>query len=127
MQELYTKHTAIIVDDIGYMRAILASILKHAGFKKIREASDGQEALKKMSANPTDICFCDWEMPGMSGLELFNEMRNDDVLKKVHFIMVTGHVSTDKVQEAIKAGIQEYIAKPFNQEVVNQKLKKLLG
>ena len=117
----------LIVDDESFMRTVLGGIIKHLGFLGVSEARDGKSALDMLRAKPFDVCFCDWEMPGMSGLELFNEMKADESLSKVGFVMVTGNSEAEKVKQAIESGIKEYIAKPFNEVIIRQKLVKILS
>lgn len=117
----------LIVDDESFMRTVLSGIIKHMGFIGVSEARDGKAALEMLRAKSFDICFCDWEMPGMNGLDLFNEIKADEVLKDVKFVMVTGNSEAEKVKEAIESGIKEYIAKPFNEVVIRKKLIKVLS
>jgi len=117
----------LIVDDESFMRTVLGGIIKHMGFLGVSEARDGKSALEMLRAKPFDICFCDWEMPGMNGLDLFNEIKADEELNHVKFIMVTGNSEAEKVKEAIGSGIKEYIAKPFNEVVIRKKLIKVLS
>jgi len=117
----------LIVDDESFMRTVLGGIIKHMGFLGVSEARDGKSALEILRARPFDICFCDWEMPGMNGLDLFNEIKADEELNHVKFIMVTGNSEAEKVKEAIESGIKEYIAKPFNEVVIRKKLIKVLS
>ena len=117
----------LIVDDEPFMRTVLNGIIKHIGFLNVSEARDGKSALAMLKAKSFDVCFCDWEMPGMNGLDLFNEVKADDSLSHLGFVMVTGNSEADKVKEAIESGIKEYIAKPFNEDVIRQKLVKVLA
>jgi len=117
----------LIVDDESFMRTVLSGIIKHMGFMGVSEARDGKSALDMLKAKSFDVCFCDWEMPGMNGLDLFNEIKADESLNMLAFVMVTGNSEADKVKEAIDSGVKEYIAKPFNEDVIRQKLIKVLS
>lgn len=117
----------LIVDDEAFMRSVLSGIVKHMGFTDVSEARDAKSALEMLSAKPFDVCFCDWEMPGMSGLEFYSKVRENEELKNLAFIMITGHTASEKVKEAIDAGIKEYIAKPFNENVIRKTLVKVLS
>lgn len=117
----------LIVDDEPFMRTLLGSTIKHIGFKDISEAKDANSALTMLSSKPFDIIFCDWEMPGMTGLELFKQIKETEELKSVQFVMVTGHTQASLVKEAIECGVTQYIAKPFNEGVIRKKLVKLLS
>ena len=126
--ESYLKSKKIlIVDDESFMRSVLSGIVKHLGFLGVSEARDGRSALEMLKAKPFDICFCDWEMPGMNGIELYKEIKSNDELKDLIFIMITGHTEAEKVQEAIECGIKEYIAKPFNENVIRKKMISVLS
>jgi len=117
----------LIVDDESFMRTVLSGIIKHMGFMGVSEARDGKSALDMLKAKSFDVCFCDWEMPGMNGLDLFNEIKADESLNMLAFVMATGNSEADKVKEAIDSGVKEYIAKPFNEDVIRQKLIKVLS
>jgi len=126
--ESYLKSKKIlIVDDEAFMRSVLSGIVKHLGFLGVSEARDGKSALDMLNSKPFDVCFCDWEMPGMSGIDLYKEIQNKEEFKDLTFIMITGHTEADKVQEAIECGIKEYIAKPFNENVIRKKIISVLS
>lgn len=113
----------LVVDDEAFMRSVLAGILKQMGCKYVQEARNGNDALKLLEERDFDVVFCDWEMPGMSGIELYEKIRTDEKFQQVHFVMVTGNSSSVKVREAIAQGIKEYIVKPFNQQIIKKKLE----
>lgn len=127
LEEFLKSKKILIVDDESFMRSVLSGIVKHLGFYGVSEARDGKSALEMLKAKPFDVCFCDWEMPGMSGIELYEEIKSNEELKNVIFIMITGHTQAEKVQQAIECGIKEYIAKPFNENVIRKKLIKVLS
>jgi len=117
----------LIVDDFATMRRILRNILKEIGFTNISEADNGKTALNALKKENYDLVLCDWNMPEMSGLELLNKIRSDDELKGLLFVMVTAEASKKNIIEAIKAGVNSYIVKPFTAETVNKILNKMLG
>lgn len=123
---LYNKKI-LIVDDAGSIRMLTQAILLDAGFKYVKQAKDGIEAFKKIRTLPIDLIICDWNMPGLSGLELFKRVNNDPELKKVAFIMLTSSSEGEKVKEAIKIGVTSYILKPFKPEVLLQNIAKVLS
>ena len=117
----------LIVDDYKTMLRIIRNLLKQLGFNNVDEASDGAEALNKMRSKSYGIIISDWNMEPMTGYELLKEVRSDDMLKKTPFIMVTAESKTDNVIAAKKAGVNNYIVKPFNAATLKQKLSSVLG
>ena len=115
----------LIVDDFATMRRILKNILKQIGFSNIAEADDGKTALAKLKDRKFDLVLCDWNMPEMSGLELLQKVRSDDELKDTPFVMVTAEAQKDNILEAVKAGVNNYVVKPFTAETIGEKLKKV--
>lgn len=114
----------LIVDDFATMRKILKNVLTQIGFKNIGEAEDGESALGALKKDHYDLILCDWSMPEMPGLELLGKIKSDDKLKEIPFIMVTAEAKKDKILEAVKAGVSNYIVKPFTTETVDEKLKQ---
>ncbi|MBL4801269.1 MAG: response regulator [Emcibacter sp.] len=119
--------TILIVDDYKTMLRIIRNLLKQLGFNNVDEASDGAEALNKMRSKSYGLVISDWNMEPMTGYELLKEVRSDDILKKTPFIMVTAESKTDNVIAAKKAGVNNYIVKPFNAATLKQKLSAVLG
>lgn len=117
----------LIVDDFATMRRIVKNILKQIGFTNIFEAEDGKSALKMLQSDKFDLVMCDWNMPEMPGIELLNRIRADEQLKEILFVMVTAEAEKENILNAVKAGVNSYIVKPFTAEIVEQKLKKLFS
>jgi two-component system, chemotaxis family, chemotaxis protein CheY len=117
----------MIVDDFATMRRILRNILKQIGFKNIIEAEDGKHALKELKKEKVDLIMCDWNMPEMPGIELLKNVRSDDELKKIPFVMVTAEAQKDNILEAVKSGVSNYVVKPFTAETITEKLNKIFG
>jgi two-component system, chemotaxis family, chemotaxis protein CheY len=117
----------LIVDDFATMRRILKNILKQIGLKNISEAENGKAALKELRNEKFDLVLCDWNMPEMPGIELLNQVRSDDQLKAIPFVMVTAEAKRENILEAVKAGVSSYIVKPFTAETINEKLKKIFA
>lgn len=117
----------LIVDDFATMRRILKNILRQIGFANISEAEDGKSALKELKKTKYDLVLCDWNMPEMSGLEVLRTVRADEELKGLPFIMVTAEAQKDNILEAVKAGVSNYVVKPFTADTMSEKLKKVLG
>lgn len=117
----------LIVDDYKTMLRIIRNLLKQLGFHNVDEATDGAEALNKLRGKSYDLVISDWNMEPMTGYELLKEVRSDDMLKKLPFIMVTAESKTDNVIAAKKAGVNNYIVKPFNAATLKSKLSSVLG
>ena len=103
----------LLVDDVASMRNFAKSILWDAGFKNIKDTHNGSDALKLLNSNNVDLVICDWNMPGMSGLDLLKEVRQDESLNSLAFLMLTGSSDIEHVKEAIAEGVTDYITKPF--------------
>lgn len=118
----------LIVDDYKTMLRIIRNLLKQIGFDNVDEAADGAEALTKMrTGKEYGLVISDWNMEPMTGYEFLKEVRADDGLKTTPFIMVTAESKTDNVIAARKAGVNNYIVKPFNAATLKSKLEAVLG
>ena len=117
----------LIVDDYKTMLRIIRNLLNQLGFHNVDEATDGAEALNKLRGKSYDLVISDWNMEPMTGYELLKEVRSDDMLKSLPFIMVTAESKTDNVIAAKKAGVNNYIVKPFNAATLKAKLSSVLG
>ncbi|MBW2031850.1 MAG: chemotaxis response regulator CheY [Deltaproteobacteria bacterium] len=117
----------LIVDDFATMRRILRNVLKQIGFSNISEAEDGRAAIKELKKDKYGLVLCDWNMPGVTGIEVLTQMRSDSELKDIPFVMVTAEAQKENIIEAVKAGVNSYIVKPFTAETIEEKLKKIFG
>lgn len=118
-----TAMRALIVDDSRAMRSILGRIVTQLGFE-VSQAGDGKQALTALTtATPPDLVLVDWNMPEMNGLELVRAVRADAALAKVVLIMVTTQSEGSNLQDAIDAGANEYVMKPFTPEILTDKLR----
>ncbi|HQL01403.1 MAG TPA: response regulator [Smithellaceae bacterium] len=116
----------LIVDDFATMRKVVRNLLKQVGYEDIVEAEDGVMALKALKSQKIDFIISDWNMPNMTGLELLKAVRADAELANTPFLMVTAEALQDNVVAAVKAGVNNYIVKPFTAEVLNEKIKKIM-
>jgi len=116
----------LIVDDFATMRKVIRNLLKQLGYENIVEAEDGVAALRILRSQKIDLVISDWNMPNMTGLELLKAVRADEELKATPFLMVTAEALQDNVIAAVKAGVNNYIVKPFTAEVLNEKIVKIL-
>jgi two-component system chemotaxis response regulator CheY len=117
----------LIVDDYTTMLRIVRNLLKQVGFANIEEATDGSQALQLMKTKTFGLVISDWNMEPMTGIQLLREVRQDDSLKATPFIMVTAESKAENVAEAKKAGVSNYIVKPFNADTLKQKIVSVLG
>jgi two-component system, chemotaxis family, chemotaxis protein CheY len=117
----------LVVDDYQTMIRIIRNLLKQLGFNNVDEAADGKEALAKMKLNKYGLVISDWNMEPMTGYELLREVRADEHLKATPFIMVTAESKTENVIAAKKAGVNNYIVKPFNAQTLKAKIASVLG
>ena len=115
----------LVVDDFATMRKIVKNVLQQIGYTNIDEAENGQEALRKLKSDSFDFVISDWNMPEMDGLTLLKKIRADEELKHIPVIMVTAEAEKSKVIEAIKAGVNNYIVKPFTAETMKQKMDQI--
>ena len=117
----------LVVDDFATMRRILKNILRQIGFTNISEADDGKDALTMLKKKKFDLVLCDWNMPEMPGIELLKQVRADDGLKDIPFVMVTAEAKKENILAAVQAGVSNYVVKPFTAETISEKLEKVFG
>ncbi len=117
----------MVVDDFSTMRRIVKNILKQLGYTNIEEAEDGADALSKIKSEPFDFIISDWNMPNMTGLDLLKNVRADDGLKHIPFMLVTAEAKKENIVDAAKAGVNNYIVKPFTAEALREKMDKCLN
>ena len=117
----------LIVDDYKTMLRIIRNLLKQLGFNTVDEAADGSAALSKMRTKNYGLVISDWNMEPMTGYQLLKEVRADETLKTTPFIMITAESKTDNVVAAKKAGVNNYIVKPFNAATLKTKISSVLG
>ncbi|MBI5639178.1 MAG: chemotaxis response regulator CheY [Nitrospirae bacterium] len=115
----------LCVDDFSTMRRIVKNILKQLGYENLEEAEDGAQAFAKLKSGGFGFVVSDWNMPNMDGLDLLKKVRSDPELKDLPILMVTAEAEKEKVIEAIKAGVNNYVVKPFTAEVLKEKMDKI--
>ncbi len=123
MQDL----AVLIVDDMRSMRAIVRRVLQEMGFKNLHEAGDGSEALSLLHSKEIDLVICDVEMPKMDGIELLDEVDKDEKLKDIPFIMLTALNNRDKVMEILQHKVQDFVLKPINPQMLEQRVQAFLN
>ena len=115
----------LVADDFATMRKIVRNILKQIGFDDIVEAEDGQAALQVLKSENIGLVVTDWNMPNMTGLELLEKIRQDPKTASLPVLMVTAEGLKENVVAAVKAGVNNYVVKPFTAEVLQEKLEQI--
>jgi two-component system chemotaxis response regulator CheY len=117
---------ALVIDDSRAMRAILGQMLRQTGFE-VAEAGNGREGLERLrQLERADVALVDWNMPEMNGFEFVRAVRADPAYRELRLVMVTTETEASQVTSALEAGANEYVMKPFNRDVIVEKLG-LLG
>jgi two-component system, chemotaxis family, chemotaxis protein CheY len=113
----------LVVDDYSTMIRIIRNLLKQLGFENVDDANDGSAALAKMQSKQYGLIISDWNMEPMTGYDLLREVRGNPALSKTPFIMITAESKTENVIAAKKAGVSNYIVKPFNAATLRIKME----
>ena len=119
--------TILVVDDSVTMRRILINTLGKLGYSNVFEAKNGKDALAKMYSEKVNFIITDWNMPEMSGLEFVQTVKSDNTFKDIPILMVTTRSLKDDIIVAMKAGVKNYIVKPFTPEVLEKKINEITG
>lgn len=117
----------LAVDDSPTMRRIIINTLKRAGYEEVTEAEDGRDAIAKMQVESFNLVITDWNMPEMDGLTFVTTIRGMDQFKAVPVLMVTTRSVKEDIVEALKAGANNYIVKPFTPETLKAKIDQVLA
>ncbi len=121
------KIRILTVDDFPTMRKIIRNLLKQIGYENVIEADDGATAKQVLERNDSiEFIISDWNMPQMTGLELLKWVRSNPKVKHLPFLMITAEAEKDNIVEAVKAGVSNYIVKPFSAAVLKGKIDKIL-
>ncbi|MEE9343499.1 MAG: chemotaxis response regulator CheY [Gammaproteobacteria bacterium] len=115
----------LVVDDFSTMRRIIKNLLRDLGFTNIDEADDGSTGLPKLQNGNFDFLVTDWNMPGMTGIELLKAVRADENLSSLPVLMVTAESKREQIIEAAQAGVNGYIVKPFTAATLKEKIDKI--
>lgn len=115
----------LVVDDYQTMVRIIRNLLKQLGFENVDDASDGNSAIAKMRDKKYGLVISDWNMEPMTGFELLRQVRNEEEIAATPFIMVTAESKTENVIAAKKAGVNNYIVKPFNAQTLKSKIESV--
>ncbi len=115
----------LIVDDDASMRTLIQRMLGRMKIARSIEAEGGEQALQRLASVPVDLVICDWNMPGMSGMELFRQARS--LRPNLPFLMLTGRADPDSLGAARQAGVAEFMVKPISPPDLKAKVLSLLG
>ena len=118
----------LVVDDSKAMRNVVMRAVKAAGRADLtfEEAGNGVEALRAIRTSPPDLVLTDWNMPEMSGVEFARAVRANDATKAVPILMVTTNAAEGDIVEALKAGVSNYVVKPFTPATIKEKIEAVL-
>ena len=117
----------LVVDDYSTMVRIIRNLLRQIGFADVDDARDGVSALEKMHSRRYGLVISDWNMEPMTGFDFLREVRADPELGETPFIMVTAESKTENVIAARKAGVNNYIVKPFNAQTLKAKIEAVFA
>lgn len=120
----------LVVDDFATMRKIVKKVLDELGYKNVVEAVDGKNALDILkehstAGSPFEFVISDWNMPNMQGIDLLKACRSDEAYKKLPFMLVTAESEQTQIIDAAKAGVSEYVIKPFNGATLKAKIERV--
>lgn len=115
----------LIVDDFSTMRRIIKNLLRDLGFTNTQEADDGNSALPILQSTNIDFLITDWNMPGMTGIDLLKAVRSDSKLNALPVLMVTAEAKREQIIEAAQAGVNGYVVKPFTAAALKDKIDKI--
>ncbi|MCK1787655.1 MULTISPECIES: chemotaxis response regulator CheY [Pseudomonas] len=115
----------LIVDDFSTMRRIIKNLLRDLGFTNTVEADDGLTAIPILNSGSIDFLVTDWNMPGMTGIDLLRHVRADEKLRSLPVLMVTAEAKREQIIEAAQAGVNGYVVKPFTALALKEKIEKI--
>jgi two-component system chemotaxis response regulator CheY len=117
----------LIVDDSSTMRRIIINTLTKLGYETFLEAGNGREGLDRLGTSQIDLVITDWNMPEMNGIDFIKAVRGTATAKDVPVLMVTTNAAKDDIVEALRAGVNNYVVKPFTAETIKEKIDAVLA
>ena len=117
----------LVVDDSSTMRRIIINTLQKLGQQDCVEASNGREGLEKLALGPVDMIITDWNMPEMSGIDFIRAVRTMEGHANLPVLMVTTNAAKDDIVEALRAGVNNYVVKPFTPDTIKEKIVAVLA
>jgi two-component system chemotaxis response regulator CheY len=116
----------LVVDDSSTMRRIIINTLGKAGYQDYAEASNGREGIERLATMRVDMVITDWNMPEMNGIDFIRSVRSNPATRHVPVLMVTTNATKDDIVEALRAGVNSYVVKPFTPETIKEKIDAML-
>ncbi len=113
----------LVVDDSSTMRRIIINALNKVGFSEYVEASNGREGIEKLAASSVDLIITDWNMPEMTGVEFIKAVRANAATKQIPALMVTTNAAQEDITQAMEAGVNNYLVKPFTPDSIKEKIQ----
>jgi two-component system chemotaxis response regulator CheY len=123
---LHDESRILIVDDVNTMRMQIKELLKTFGFQHLQTVSNGEEAKLELTKNPYNLVLADWHMEPCDGMALLKHVRQDPALKNLAFVMITAESTKERVMEAIKSGVDDYLIKPLTRVQIETKVYSVL-
>ena len=117
----------LIVDDSTTMRRIIINTLNKVGYTDCTEAANGREGVERLATAEVDMVITDWNMPEMSGIEFIRSIRANAATKALPILMVTTNAAKDDIVEALRAGVNAYVVKPFTPDTIKEKIQSMLA
>lgn len=116
----------LVVDDSSTMRRIIINTLNKLGYKECHEAANGREGVERLATIQVDMVITDWNMPEMSGIEFIRAVRGNEATKHLPVLMVTTNAAQDDIVQALHAGVNNYVVKPFTPDTIKDKIEAAL-
>lgn len=116
----------LVVDDSSTMRRIIINTLHTLGYDEYHEAANGREGVERLATTPVDMVITDWHMPEMSGIEFVKALRSNDATRHLPVLMVTTNAAHDDIVQALHAGVNNYVVKPFTPDTIKDKIEAAL-
>lgn len=116
----------LVVDDSSTMRRIIINTLNKLGHKECHEAANGREGVERLATVQVDMVITDWNMPEMSGIEFIKALRSSETTKGLPVLMVTTNAAQDDIVQALHAGVNNYVVKPFTPDTIREKIEAVL-
>jgi two-component system, chemotaxis family, chemotaxis protein CheY len=117
----------LVVDDSSTMRRIIINTLNKLGHTDVVEASNGREGIDRATGGPVDVIITDWNMPEVSGIDFIRTIRAQEKTSQIPVLMVTTNAAKDDIVEALRAGVNNYVVKPFTPDTMREKIEALLA
>lgn len=128
MSDITTKF--LVVDDVSTMRKIIKNVLGELGYTNFVEAVDGANAIEILNAHaktdsPIQFIISDWNMPNMMGIDFLKHVRKTPEYKALPFVLVTAESEQHQILDAVKAGVSDYVIKPFSPQMIKSKIDRV--